>query len=144
MKSVLCRNLGCIAIIAVLFSGCSSEPKLSHISGKVSFKGKPVPAGYVTFTPDVGKGTNGQVVGFQIKDGNYDSIRNTPPGIAPGSYKLSIAGFDGVVIPFFGQGKQIFNPINDECVVSEGVSTKDIEVPNSAGENVKIEKTADS
>lgn len=144
MKSLLYRNLGCIAIFAALFSGCSSEPKLSQVSGKVSFKGKPVPAGYVTFTPDVAKGTNGQVVGFQIKDGSYDSTRNTPPGIAQGSYKLSIAGFDGIVIPFFGQGKQIFNPISDECVVPEGVSTKDIAVPNSAGENVKIERTADT
>ena len=144
MKSVLFRNLACIAIVAVLFSGCSSEPKLAQISGKVSFKGKPVPAGYVTFTPDVAKGTNGQVVGFQIKDGSFDSARNNPPGIAAGSYKLRIAGFDGVVIPFWGQGKQIFNPITDECVVTEGVSTKDIEVPNSAGENVKIEMTADS
>ena len=144
MKNVLHLKLCCIAVMAVAFSGCSGEKKLSQISGKVSFKGKPVPAGYVTFTPDVGKGTNGQVVGFQIKDGSYDSARNTPPGIAPGSYKLSIAGFDGVVIPFFGQGKQIFNPINDDCVVTEGASTKDIEVPNSAGENVKIERTADS
>lgn len=144
MRNALHLKLCCIVVMAVVFSGCSSEKKLSQISGKVSFKGEPVPAGYVTFTPDVGKGTNGQVVGFQIKDGSYDSNRNTPPGLPPGSYQVRIGGFDGIKIPMWGQGKQIFNPIEDNCTVTDGSSTKDFEIPESAGQNVKIEPTADT
>lgn len=137
----LCLGLICIAALTV---GCNPGPKVAQISGTVTFKGKPVPAGYVTFTPDVATGTLGQVVGFQIKDGKYDSKANVPPGLPPGSYKIRIGGFDGVKIPMWGQGKQIFNPIEDNCTVIDGSSTKDFEIPESAGQNVKIEPTADT
>ena len=133
-----------LMLIVAFTAGCNPTPKVSQISGTVTFKGQPVPAGYVTFTPDVAAGTLGQVVGFQIKDGKYDSKANTPPGLPPGSYKIRIGGFDGVKIPMWGQGKQIFNPIEDNCTVTDVSSTKDFEIPESAGQNVKIEPTADT
>lgn len=139
------RCFWCSMILVVAFSiGCKPGPKIAQISGTVTFKGEPVPAGYITFTPDVAAGTLGQVVGFQIANGKYDSTTNVPPGLAPGTYKIRIGGFDGKKIPMWGQGKQIFNPIEDECKVPEGSSTKDFEVPASAGQNVKIEPTADT
>lgn len=138
----------CLGLTALLlFShglGCKPGPKVAQIAGTVTFKGKPVPAGYVTFTPDVAAGTLGSVVGFQIQDGKYDSKKNNPPGLTAGTYKIRIAGFDGIKIPMYGQGKQIFNPIEDSHVVPDGESTKDFEVPASAGQNVKIEPTADT
>ena len=133
-----------LILVSALSVGCNPGPKVAQISGAVTFKGQPVPAGYITFTPDVATGTLGQVVGFQIKNGKYDSKANVPPGLPPGSYKIRIGGFDGVKIPMWGQGKQIFNPIEDDCTVTEGSSTKDFEVPASAGQNVKIEPTADT
>lgn len=133
-----------VLLFACFALGCKPATKVSQISGTVSFKGKPVPAGYITFTPDVGAGTLGQVVGFQILEGKYDSSKNTPPGLQPGTYKIRIGGFDGIKIPMWGQGKQIFNPIEDSFVVPDGTSTKDFEVPASAGQNVKIEPTADT
>ncbi len=100
-----------LAIVSSLWAiGCDRAPKVSHISGNVTFKGQPVPAGYITFTPDVAAGTLGQVVGFQIKDGKYDSATNVPPGLVPGKYTVRIGGFDGKRIPMWGQGKQIFKP----------------------------------
>ncbi len=84
------------------------------------------------------------MVGFQIKDGKYDSAQGEPAGLAPGKYKVRIGGFDGKRIPMWGQGKQIFNPIEDQCEISEGKATQDFEVPASAGQNVKIEPTADT
>jgi hypothetical protein len=111
----------------------------------VTFKGQPVPAGFISFTPDVANGNTGQITVLQVKDGVYDSAQKNPPGIKPGPYFLRISGFDGKVIPFFGQGKQIFNEWRDiEFTVPEGASTKDFDVPASLGENVKIEKTADT
>lgn len=124
--------------------GCNPAPKVAQISGTVTFKGQPVPAGYITFTPDVATGTLGQVVGFQIQKGKYDSKANVPSGLPPGNYKIRIGGFDGIKIPLWGQGKQIFNPIEDSCTVPEISSTKDFEIPVSAGQNVKIEPTADT
>ncbi len=133
-----------LLLLAMIVTGCSNEPKLVQLSGKVTFKGKPVPAGYITLTPDVASGTLGQTVGFQIENGAYDSNKETPPGIGPGVYKVMIAGFDGKKIPMFGQGKQIFNPIEQQLTVSEGTVTQDFTIPESAGENVRIQPTADS
>ena len=138
------RILPLVSCVVLVF-GCSSKPKLSQLSGKVTFKGHPVPAGFISFTPDVANGNNGQITVLQVKDGVYDSARKNPPGIKPGPYFLRISGFDGRVIPYFGQGKQIFNEWRDiEFTVPEGASTKDFDVPPSLGENVKIEKTADT
>ncbi len=84
------------------------------------------------------------MVGCQIKDGKFDTASNVPPGLPPGKYKVRIGGFDGKKIPMWGQGKQIFNPVEDQWDVPEGASTKNYEVPAAAGNNVKIEPTADT
>ncbi len=138
-----------LAWVVAFSSGCTKQPKLAQISGTVTFKGQPVPAGYVSFTPDVASGNSGPLHVFQIKDGVFDSSLDTSPGqvsgLPPGHYFIRIAGFDGKKIPFFGQGKQIFNEVTDlEHTVPEGVSTKDFVVPESAGQNVIIQRTADT
>jgi hypothetical protein len=75
----------------------------------------------------------------------YHSAHQTPPGIPPGHYTLRISGFDGVRSPGFGQGKQIFNEWTDiDFTIPEGASAKDFEVPEHLGQNVKIQRTADT
>ncbi|MCI0465065.1 MAG: hypothetical protein L0Z62_49725 [Gemmataceae bacterium] len=137
------KLLTAVAFLALVVS-CSSKPQLAQLSGKVTFKGEPVPAGWISFTPDVGAGGLGQIKVFQIKDGVYDSSQEDPPGLNPGQHLIEIAGFDGKKIPFYGQGKQIFNPVKDQFMVPSGTSTKDWVIPESAGKNVRIQPTADS
>ena len=64
-------------------------------------------------------------------------------GVPPGVHEITIAGFNGHPEPGFGQGKQIFNPWKTKDTVPEGTSTKDFTVPDSQGENVRIEPTSD-
>jgi hypothetical protein len=139
-------NLSRLVLFFVALSlvvGCTSKPKPAQLSGMVTFKGQPVPAGYISFTPGVT--TGGSVRVLQIKEGVYDSTKEQEPGIKPGPYVLRINGFDGKKIPFYGQGKQIFNEVKDiEFTVPSGTTTKDFVIPESAGQNVKIEKTADT
>jgi len=131
----------CLALIA----GCTTKPKLAQLSGKVTFKGQPVPAGFISFAPDVANGGLGEMRVLQIKDGVYDSSKEKEPGLKPGPYFLRISGFDGKRIPMYGQGKQIFNEVQDLYhTVPEGSSEKDFEIPESAGQNVKIQPTADT
>jgi hypothetical protein len=132
------------AAVVIVAAGCNSEPPLAQLSGKVTFKGQPVPAGWISFTPDAAAGTLGQVRTLQVKAGAYDSAKESEPGLPPGKYFVRIAGFDGVRIPLYGQGRQIFNPIEDIFTVPEGTSTKDWEIPDSAGENLLIQPTADT
>jgi hypothetical protein len=126
-----------------LQAGCGSNVETGQLKGKVIFKGQPVPAGYISFTPDAAKGNQGAVKVAQIKDGLYDTSLASDPGVIPGPTVIRIAGFDGQVVPRFGQGKQIFNVYEFRDVLPEGAVSKDFIVPDSAGENVKIEPTAD-
>ena len=139
------QNRILVACCLALLAGCTAKPKLSQLSGKVTFKGQPVPAGFISFAPDVAEGNLGEMRVLQIKDGVYDSAKESEPGLKPGHYFLRISGFDGKRIPMYGQGKQIFNEVLDlEHTVPDGESIKDFVIPDSAGENVKIRPTADT
>ncbi len=142
MHRLIGRGPGALALGAalVLLAGCSSKPEVAQVSGTVKFKGQPVPAGWISFTPEPGKGT---VRVCQIKDGVFDSSKESQPGIFPGKNVVRIAGFDGVKVKFWGQGKQIFNPVDDEMDVPSGTTTREFVIPDAAGRNVRIEPTAD-
>jgi hypothetical protein len=128
-----------LAAVLVLAAGCSSGgAKKSQLSGKVTFKGKPVPAGFITFQAD-----QGQVQSAPIKDGIYDTSQGPNPGIFPGSTTVRITGFDGKPRPYYPQGHQIFNPYELKDTIPEGTSTKDFDVPAAAANNLRIEPTAD-
>ena len=115
---------------------------MSQLSGTVTFKGKPIPAGNVMFTPDVSV-VGGQIRMFMVKDGLYDSSKDPSPGLKAGQYEVTIMGYDGKQIPNFFQGKQIFNSVSEAMTVQQGASKKDFNVPDSAGVNVKIFETGD-
>lgn len=136
----------CVASLVLLaFPGCAQKPKPVQLSGKVIFKGQPVPAGYITFMPDVNNGNRGQTKLLKIKDGVYDSAQDPPDqALTPGAYHVRIAGFDGKTQPRFNQGKQIFNPVAETLVVPDTVSTKDFTIPDSASQNLIITPTDDS
>src|SRR6478735_7765632 len=128
---IWCLVLGAFSLAG---GGCARKPKPVQLSGKVNFKGQPVPAGYITFMPDVSNGNRGSTKLLRIKDGVYDSSQDPPDQrLTPGAYHLRIAGFDGKVQPRFNQGKQIFNPVAESFVVPDTVSTKDFTIPDSAG-----------
>jgi len=137
---------GLLLAAAILVSGGCGPAKreIANLSGKVTFKGQPVPAGFINFMPDVAGGNRGEVKAFPIKDGVYDTAQGPNPGIYPGLNKIMISGFNGKPkMPLWPTGEQIFNPINLDLTVDPGTNTKDFEVPLSAGQNVKIVPTAD-
>ena len=137
----VCRLAASAAILAVAAGCSSSEQKKIPLSGKVTFKGQPVPAGYISFMPDASQGNRGEVRVVQIKDGAYDSAKERSPGVYPGPTTVRIAGFDGKPLRLFPQGKQIFNPHELRETVEGG--TKDFDVPASAARNLLITPTAD-
>jgi hypothetical protein len=146
MRQTSCRLLGltvALGVVLALTAGCGTQAKMVQLKGKVTFKGQPVPAGWISFMPDSTKGNQGSVKLAQIKDGIYDTALAADPGVVPGPMVIRIAGFDGKVVPRFGQGKQIFNIYEFQDTFAEGSATKDFTVPDSAADNLKIEPTAD-
>jgi len=134
-----------LAALTMVSGGCG-QPKreVAHLSGKVMFKGQPVPVGFINFMPDVTGGNRGEIRAFEIKDGVYNTAEGSSPGIFPGPNKIMISGFNGKPkMPLWPKGEQIFNSINLDLTVASGTNTHDFEVPLSAGQNVKIVPTAD-
>src|SRR5262245_15346912 len=133
-----------LTAVALLLAGCGApQRKVANLSGKVTFKGQPVPEGFINFLPDVPGGNRGEAKGFPIKNGEYNTATGQNPGVYPGANKVLISGFNGKPKNLWPQGEQIFNPIELDLTVAEGTNTKDFEVPASAGQNVRIVPTAD-
>ena len=86
-----------ILVLVLLAIGSANASSTRHAAPAyvVVLKGKPVPAGYISFMPDATAGNLGQVKVAQIRDGLYDTAMETNPGIFPGGTIIRIAGFDG-------------------------------------------------
>jgi hypothetical protein len=69
MPSRLSRGLMQSATLAVLIVGCAGEkhPETLPVQGKVTYAGKPVPAGTITFQSDSGQAAVGEIQ----PDGSY-------------------------------------------------------------------------
>lgn len=133
-----------LALLIWAAAGCGGGTKRDTVNlvGKVTFKGQPVPAGFINFTPDVPGGNSGEVKGFPIVNGLYDTAQGDNPGIYAGANMVQISGFDGKAQKLWPQGKQIFNPVELKEDVRGGA--KDFQVPDAAGRDVRVVPTADS
>src|SRR4051812_35596899 len=76
-------------------AGCgTSSSGPHHLSGKVTFDGKAVPAGRIFFLPDAAKKNSGQGGFAEIKDGAFDTRTKGAP-TPGGALVVRIDGFDG-------------------------------------------------
>ena len=76
--------------------GCGDRERLHRVAGRVTFAGRPVPAGQIYFLPDSGRGNHGPAGHATIRDGAYDT-HGVPPGrgVRGGAYQVRIEGHDG-------------------------------------------------
>ncbi|MBN9120162.1 MAG: hypothetical protein J0I06_13530 [Planctomycetes bacterium] len=128
--------------LCALCAGCGGG-NVYRVSGKVTFQGKPVPAGKIYFIPDGSKGNTGPTGYADIKNGEYDTG-------APGG---SHAPAGPVIIAVEGQDPSA--PLEKKDKTSEDVavkvlfpryevpaelpkekSTKDVEVPGEAAKGM--------
>lgn len=78
------RVIGAVVLFllaTVLVVGCGGEDPFGELSGTVSYDGKPINDGAITFIPD-----NGPTAGCVIKDGRYVAK------VALGPTKVKISG----------------------------------------------------
>ncbi len=93
--------------MALTIVGCGgsdpNKPGLGKVSGKVTYKGQPLTAGTITFTPEAGKGgSTGQVATGQIgSDGSYSlTTFDTDDGAILGQHVITVqtSGVDGMTL----------------------------------------------
>jgi len=138
-------TLGFVGALALFAAGCGSRSgvDLFSLSGSVTFDGKPVPAGTVTFEPDSAKGNRGPGAVAQIKDGRYSTARGT--GHTGGQYLVRILGYDGVPTTIDGKpggmtlpdGKLLFPPYQTTANLPKASAEQNFEVPASAAAGAK-------
>ncbi len=81
-----------LALCVVMAAGCRSKnATLNSVSGKVLYKGAPIPGGIIVFSPDTSRGESGRVAVSKIEsDGSYNLKTDDKPGAAAGWYRVSI------------------------------------------------------
>lgn len=84
-----------LSSIPLGLSGCGDQgPPGVELWGSITWKGKPIPTGYVVFNPDVKQGNSGHQGIAEIKNGHYDTRSPGGRRVALGRQVVSIAGFD--------------------------------------------------
>jgi len=94
IHTALAARLPLAAGLALFALGCGGGDKGYRVTGKVTFKGQPVPVGKIYFNPDTSKGNTGPTGYADIKDGEYDTSAGTGRGFVGGPVVIQIEGFD--------------------------------------------------
>ncbi|MBL8799692.1 MAG: hypothetical protein JNM56_37765 [Planctomycetia bacterium] len=92
-----CRTaLLALAPFLLAFSGCGGAAELpAAATGKVSYRGQPLPHGTIVFTPDTIRGGAGLPVRTEIQpDGSYRLKTADAGGLSPGWYRVTVAAVD--------------------------------------------------
>ena len=106
--------------------GCGGDgPTLYPVSGSVTYKGAPVPAGSVLFTSTAGESLPDAMA--PIKDGKYATLEGR--GFAGGPCKVRILGFDGVEQGDNMDGSPLFEPYETQIELPKEATAHDFEVP---------------
>lgn len=113
----------------LVWVGCggSGGPERYHLSGTVTYAGKPVPAGTVSFVPDTSKGNSGPGGSAPIKDGTFDTSNGT--GHVSGPHVVTVAGFDGVATPEMPVGTSLFGDYQTSIDLPKQDGTQAFDIP---------------
>jgi hypothetical protein len=121
---------GLFLLTVALLLGCGGggEAARTQVSGKVTYKGGPLPQGEISFIPD--PAAKDAVTGTTpIKDGAYDTRQGSAP--SPGPVTVYIVGFDGKANPDQPLGNPMFY-WQDKADLPASAITKDFAVPDNA------------
>lgn len=120
----------CVFVCALYSFGCGGNdgPKRYRITGTITFKGEPVPVGYIQFIPE--PATRGPEGFAEVLDGKF-STDNYGRGVIGGPHKVIIEGSSGGEPNEDGeipQGEKLFDKYETTYTFDEANSEVDFEV----------------
>ena len=128
------RNAALVFCLAAVVGCTQSGPQRFRLQGKITFAGKPVPAGTIVFEPDDTKGNQGPQGIAPIEKGVFDTTFKGGQGIVGGPHRVLIMGCDGAnVSEVSPQGKNLFDPYFTTADLPRKTGNVDFDVPASAG-----------
>jgi hypothetical protein len=136
---ILMGRLGLVFLGIGMIAGCGDAG--THVTGTVSFDGKPVPAGKIYLIPDDTKGNSGGAGHANIVDGKFDTAAEggKAPEVA-GAIVVGVEGFDpnakGTPAPGDTSGevlvKSLFPYYEMSATIPEDGSPLELQVPAAA------------
>lgn len=123
--------VGVISLVGWSLSGCDTGPTRYPLSGKATYRGTPIPAGWISLEPVDVAATKETIGEAEIKDGQYKT--RPGKGVVGGKHKVFITAGNGIPEPGSGPyGPSIFRRTYETTVdFGEEPSTYDFEVPAS-------------
>ncbi len=119
---------GLIMAAGVLLAGCGGSG-LYEVSGRVTYDGRPLPAGVIYFDPDVARHNDGPQGYALVKDGAYSTAAKGGRGVAGGPHVVRIEGFDGRPGAELPLGKPLFTDYQERRDLPRARSEQDFAVP---------------
>lgn len=140
LEHSLGKSLSFAVAIAIVFlslvfsSGCrDNDSQRVAVWGDVKWKGQPVPAGVIYFSPDTKKGNRGPQGFAIIKEGHFDSRDEFSKGCVTGPLVAVVQGCTGQgKSSNFPYGRPLFAPIEMPLEVPAEGGQMDLTIPDSA------------
>jgi hypothetical protein len=119
------------ALLILSCSGCGpTEAPRYHLSGNITFNGKPIPKGTILFDPDLAAGHDGAQGYANIENGKFDT-KISGRGHCGGKVLLRIHGGDGAPLPELPFGNPLFPETSLPLELPTADAVRDIEVPTA-------------
>lgn len=139
MSVLMVRNrsiasLAALFLVGALLPGCGGGgdpgPQRFDVSGKVTFKGQPIPFGTIQFLPDSSKGNQGPAGFATIENGEFNT-QNGGKGSVGGPHRVIITGADGppALTDDDTGGSPLFPDYRTEHDLPRQTATADFDVP---------------
>lgn len=117
-------------LLLAAFAACGRKKGLTEISGTVTFKNAPVPAGTITIEPDPSRDNHGPQCAAGIADGVFRSRYNY--GSVSGPVVIRVDGYTGNPEGESFVGRQLFSTYEFTAEIPKAAShTLDIVVPDA-------------
>ena len=131
---VALRRYAAIVVVALLASGgCSGRqdgPPRYAVRGRVTFQGKPLPVGRISFEPDAASGNTGPAGYGNIVAGRFRTYPRM--GAIGGPHVVRISGHDGIASGESVEGQPLFPDYITTIDLPAKAATIDFEVPAAA------------
>lgn len=126
-----------VAGMLLIVTGCGEKgPARQRVSGKITFDGKPLPAGRIAFEPDATANNHGPMGFADVVDGQFDTDKGGK-GTVGGPHVVRIDGLSGKP-GGSSPVNPLFNTYATKVDLGKGNTTKDFEVPASAAKGLKL------